>query len=137
MSKYKSSHFIKEINTLVLKKNARFKIALVYPNSYTIGMSNLGVHSVYDIFNQSLDAVCERVFFNHKKKQLFSIETGQALKSFDIIAFSISYELDYFNFFKILKSINLFGSPDQRPVRPLIITGGIVNSFNHLPLADL
>ena len=136
VSRYKSSHLIAEINTLVLKKNARFKIALVYPNTYSIGMSNLGVHSVYDIFNQSLDVVCERVFLDPKKKQLFSIETGQALKSFDIIAFSISYELDYLNLLKILKDIDLLGSQSIRPVRPLIIVGGIVNSFNYLPLAD-
>ncbi|MBU1044884.1 MAG: B12-binding domain-containing radical SAM protein [Candidatus Omnitrophica bacterium] len=136
MSRYHSDYLANEINTLVLKKNARFKIALIYPNSYAIGMSNLGVHSVYDLFNQSLDVVCERVFFDPKKKQLFSLETGQALKAFDILAFSISYELDYFNFIKILKQIDLLIDSTQRTVRPLIISGGIVHSFNHLPLAN-
>ncbi|MFH1061609.1 MAG: radical SAM protein [Candidatus Omnitrophota bacterium] len=136
MSRYNSDYLAGEINTLVLKKNARFKIALVYPNTYAIGMSNLGVHSVYDIFNQDIDVVCERVFFDPKKKQLFSIETGQALKSFDILAFSISYELDYFNFFKILKDMDLLVPANQRPVRPLIVIGGIVNAFNHRPLAN-
>ncbi|MBU1087786.1 MAG: B12-binding domain-containing radical SAM protein [Candidatus Omnitrophica bacterium] len=135
MSRYNSSYLANEINTLVLKRNARFKIALVYPNSYAIGMSNLGVHSVYDLFNQSLDVVCERVFFDLKKKQLFSLETGQALKAFDILAFSISYELDYFYVLKILKDLDLLAPAEQRPVRPLLISGGIVHSFNHRPLA--
>lgn len=136
MSRYNSDYLAGEINTIVLKKNARFKIALVYPNTYAIGMSNLGVHSVYDIFNNNIDVVCERVFFDFKKKQLFSIETGQALKSFDIIAFSISYELDYFNCIEILRDLDMFAPSDQRPVRPLIIMGGIVHSFNHRPLAN-
>jgi radical SAM superfamily enzyme YgiQ (UPF0313 family) len=136
VSRYNSDYLAQEINTLVLKKNARFKVALVYPNTYSIGMSNLGVHSVYDLFNQHIDVVCERVFFDPKQKQLFSIETGQALKSFDILAFSISYELDYFNFFQILKDIDLLGPAEQRPARPLIITGGIVNACNHLALAN-
>ena len=77
-----------EINTVALKKNARFKIALIYPNRYHLGMSNLGVHAVYGLLNKRDDTVCER-FFYEGQKQFLSLDSARPLKSFDILAFSI------------------------------------------------
>ncbi|MCP4649250.1 MAG: radical SAM protein [PVC group bacterium] len=135
MSNYSSFLISKEINTVPLKKNARFKIALIYPNTYRVGMSNLGFHSVYYQLNQHEDALCERFFYEPAKRQLLSLGNSTSLKSFDIIAFSISYELDYLSFFNILESIELLTPNGQRPVMPLIIVGGIVTSFNALALS--
>ena len=53
----------KEIRLITLKKNALINAALIYPNSYSVGMSNLGVHTVYNILNSRIDTLCERVFF--------------------------------------------------------------------------
>ncbi|MFH1460466.1 MAG: radical SAM protein [Candidatus Omnitrophota bacterium] len=98
-------------------------------------MSNLGVHTIYDCFNKRTDTLCERFFYESEKSPLLSIETKSPLKFFDILAFSISYELDYINFFKILKKIGLLNKANLRSAMPLILVGGVVTASNHLPLS--
>ena len=87
--------------TGVVRKDpgGRLNIALVYPNNYYVGMSNLGIHAMYSAFNRHQGIVCERFFFDHNR----SIESGRQLQDFHIIAFSVSYELDWINVVKILK----------------------------------
>jgi len=125
----------KETSLFILKKNARFKVALVYPNTYKTGMSNLGVHSVYESLNKKPDTLCQRFFYDPRKKALLGIESSAQLCSYDVIAFSVSYELDYVNFFRILKSSGLLALQTKRAPMPVIITGGIVNSYNFKPLS--
>lgn len=124
----------KEINTIPPKKNARIKVALVYPNSYYVGMSNLGLHTIYHLLNKREDALCER-FFYEQNKELLSVETRRSLKGFDVLAFSVSYELDYVNFFHILKQLEMVQARVSRPIMPLVIVGGIVNAYNFMPLS--
>ena len=135
MSSFNPSIINKEINLVTLKKNARINAALIYPNSYSVGMSNLGVHTVYNILNSREDTLCERVFFEKKRRQPQSIENKRNLRSFDLLAFSISYELDYLNFFKLMHQIFPEGDIRYRPLMPLVIVGGIVNSVNFRALS--
>ena len=135
MSSSGSALINKEINLVTLKKNASISAALIYPNSYSIGMSNLGIHTVYNILNSRADTLCERVFFEKKRRQPQSMESRRILRSFDLLAFSISYELDYLNFFKLMLQIFPQDDISKRPLMPLVIAGGIVNSVNFRSLS--
>src|SRR5437762_9123090 len=85
----------------------RIPVALVYPNTYYIGMSSLGFQTIYKLFNEAPDVVCERAFLpdsdgqfemprNRGPIQPVTLESGQPLRAYPVVAFSISYELDYF-----------------------------------------
>ncbi|MBU0634160.1 MAG: B12-binding domain-containing radical SAM protein [Candidatus Omnitrophica bacterium] len=124
-----------EINLVPLKKNAQFKTVLIYPNSYHIAMSNLGFQAIYYCLNQRLDTVCERYFYSPTDNTLQSLEYRHSLKSFDIIAFSLCYELDYYNAHRLLKRLGLNKNREDRPHMPLVIIGGMVNAINFMPLS--
>ncbi|MBM3240280.1 radical SAM protein [Candidatus Poribacteria bacterium] len=139
-------------------KKEDIKFALIYPNLYYLGMSNLGFQSIYYELNRRSDTYCDRLFLNdsaqlneksfianfahnssvtHHSSLLSSFETQRDLKEFDILGFSISFENDYFNIPKIL---NLAKIPPKASLRaenyPLVIAGGISISYNPEPLAD-
>jgi len=125
---------------------AKISIVLIYPNTYYIGMSNLGFQSIYYLFNRFPDVVCERGFlpseedlkeYERTNTPLFSLESQKPINEFDIIAFSISFESDYLNFLKILKlsKINL-KAKDRDLSEPLIIVGGIAPTSNPEPIAE-
>lgn len=118
-------------------KNKSIKIALVFPNTYYIGMSNLGFQYIYREINNRTDSCGERFFLPDKNNKLLSIETKKNLKSFDIIAFSLIYEIDYINILKILdlSEIPRF-SKDRLEKYPLIIAGGPAISANPEPVSD-
>ncbi|MDH4184787.1 MAG: B12-binding domain-containing radical SAM protein [Nitrospinota bacterium] len=115
----------------------RLKVALVYPNSYQIGMSNLGFAKVYHMLNAHEQVVCERAFMpDHEelermrqgKQKLCAMESGLPLSAFDVIAFSITFELDYAN---ALSMLGLGGvGPARAPGRPLLMAGGIAVTMN-------
>ncbi len=117
---------------------------LVYPDTYFTGMSNLGFHAVYRIFNEELGISCERAFYPDKKyvdffrneKNLRSFESQKILQEFDFIAFSISFEMNIPLVVDILKmtSIPLY-SVDRTDSDPLILLGGAVSYINPEPVA--
>jgi radical SAM superfamily enzyme YgiQ (UPF0313 family) len=115
----------------------RLPIALIYPNSYYLGMSNLGVHAVYKLLNSYLKVVCERVFYDPADKKPFkALESGRPLTDFAVLAFSISYELDYFNVVSILKASGIpLLAADRDESHPLIIAGGPCITSNPMPMA--
>lgn len=126
---------------------AAISVALAYPNTYHVGMSNLGVHQVYALLNNRNDTVCERVFlpdeddleeYARSGTKLFTLESGRPVRDFDILAFSVSFEQDYLN---VLELLRLAGIPAQKKERtgddPLVLLGGICSFFNPEPLADL
>lgn len=101
-----------EKGTIIKKQKNFIKVALVYPNTYEAGMSSLGFQKVYSLINDIDHVVCERVFLPVKKKKkeqdkIKSCETGIPLASFDIIAFSVSFENDYLNLISILKKAGI------------------------------
>ena len=121
------------------------RIALAFPDTYEIGMSNMALPILYQIFNDQPDILAERVFapwvdmetlLRNHDMPLFSLETGHALTDFDIIGFSLGYELTYTNMLNMLDlgRIPLF-SHQRNDSYPLIIAGGCC-VLNPEPVAD-
>jgi radical SAM superfamily enzyme YgiQ (UPF0313 family) len=125
----------------------QFRIALVYPNTYHVGMSNLGFQTVYGLLNGIEGVGCERAFLPDSPDLLIknggsirTIETGSLLSEFDIIAFSISYENDYSNLLTIFEKSNLPPLACERNILsdrgcPLVIAGGVACFLNPEPIA--
>ncbi|GAI04711.1 unnamed protein product, partial [marine sediment metagenome] len=119
----------REQGTIIKDWGGRIPIALVYPNSYYVGMSNLGLHALYSLLNSYSQVVGERAFWEvenraHRSPAL-CLESQRPLSDFAVVAFSISYELDYFNVVHILKAsgIPLYAA-DRDERHPLVIAGG-------------
>ncbi len=132
--------FSREIGTVIKDWGGRLPVALVYPNTYYIGMSNLGIHTIYKLLNDYDNVVCERIFLEQPSKADFtsplSLESERPLTDFSVIAFSITYELDYFNVIKILKSCGLpLYAKDRDERHPLVVAGGPCIMANPMPLA--
>ncbi|UCC16801.1 MAG: radical SAM protein, partial [Dehalococcoidales bacterium] len=130
----------RETGTVIKDWGGRLPIALVYPNSYYIGMSNLGIHTIYELLNDYDNVVCERVFLEQLDKGNpiipLSLESERPLPDFSVIAFSVTYELDYVNIVKILKSSSIpLYAADRDESHPLIIAGGTCITANPMPLA--
>lgn len=131
-------------------KHTRFRkpnrFALVYPSTYQLGMSSLGVQVIHATLNSRKDTACERVFIPEpqyvrelikKKIPLFSLETQTALNAFDIVGFSVSFESDYVNIPRALELGNIPPLAEERSEwDPLVVAGGINISYNPEPLAD-
>ena len=89
-------------------------VSLVYPNTYSIGMSNLGFHSIYSQINSRDDALCHRAFLPSENSNISNInintvEADKPINEYDIAGFSISFEMDYINIIKILESARIQG----------------------------
>lgn len=121
-------------------------IALAYPNRYYTGMSNLGFQTVYRLFNDQPGTECQRVFlpaaedideYYRTNTPLFSLEAQKAVRDFDVLAFSISYENDYLH---LLEMMELARIPvlrrDRKETDPLVMAGGATVLLNPEPLTD-
>jgi len=127
----------REQGTIIKDWGGRLPIALIYPNSYYVGMSNLGVHTIYSLLNSYDDVVCERAFWDKEQRlPALAIESQRPLSDFAVLAFSVTYELDYFNVVQILKDsgIPLYAA-DRDERHPLIIAGGPCITANPMPLS--
>jgi len=129
-----------EIGTIRKSHTARIRIALVYPNEYHIGMSNLGFQATYRLLNQIDGLACERAFLphdiKHKRGTLQTVESGKSIRDFDIIAFSVSFENDYPNILTALHSSGLpLRTSDRKAPLPLVIAGGVTCFLNPEPIA--
>jgi radical SAM superfamily enzyme YgiQ (UPF0313 family) len=123
----------------------RLRVALAFPNTYFVGMSNLGLQTVYRLFNADERVVCERVFLPPRqdvaamlarRTPLTTIESGTAVRDFDVFAFSVSFEWDYTNVVTMLRLAGLEPRANRRHARdPLIVIGGAVTFVNPEPLA--
>jgi len=131
-----------ELNSV--RKDAEVKVALCFPDTYEIGMSHIGLKILYAIINNIPYASAERVYapwidlesyLRVHSIPLFSLETSRPLKDFDIVGFTLQYELSYTN---ILNMLDLGGIPvrseNRRDDHPLVIAGGPC-AVNPLPLA--
>ncbi len=125
-----------EVGTVFKDWGGRLPIALIYPNSYHVGMSNLGVHVIYRCLNDYPDVVCERVFYQRSDRVPASLESQRPLGDFAVLAFSLSFELDYLNLVEILRRSGIPLSSTQRDnTHPLLIAGGACVMANPEPLA--
>jgi len=135
----------KEVGYVRKPHGGRMRVALAFPNTYFVGMSNLGFQTVYTLFNAQDDIVCERVFLPPKTElaaqlasgaPLVTIESQTPVRDFDMFAFSVSFEWDYTN---VLTLLRLAGIPRRAADRthhdPLVMIGGAVTFVNPEPLA--
>ena len=120
----------------------RIPVAFVYPNSYYIGMSNLALQSVYSLLNAYPDIVCERAFYDPPAPDrshpapVVSMESQRPLGNFAVLAFTLSYEFDYFHMVQALKGAGIPLWAEQRDEHhPLVIAGGACMLTNPAPVA--
>jgi radical SAM superfamily enzyme YgiQ (UPF0313 family) len=120
-------------------------VALAYPNTYYIGMSNLGFQSVYQLFNGYSGICCERVFvpdpdiekeLERTGGPLLTLESETAVSEFDLLAISVSFETDYLNIPKLLRLSKLPVLAQERTEwHPLVVMGGAAAFLNPEPVA--
>ncbi|MBV9328693.1 MAG: radical SAM protein [Chloroflexi bacterium] len=154
----------RELGTIRKDWGGRLPIALCYPNSYAVGMCNLGFQSVYGLFNSARSFVCERVFAEpvlvgsrsagrgdwtgDDRYQLesrsqaigepLSVESQRPLTDFAVVAFSLSFELDYFNVGDVLRRAGIPPmAADRTETDPIVIAGGPAASGNPEPVAPM
>ena len=112
-----------------------FRLALGFPNSYEVGMSNLGFQWVYRLFNRIPDLSCER-FFSEDSEPAVTFETSTPLADFGLLAWSLSWEMDIVN---ILRTLAAAGIPTRRQSRderhPLLLVGGDIARMNPAALS--
>ena len=130
----------------VVSRGSALRIALCYPNSHAIGMANLGLHTMYELFNSIPDVTCERVFlpdadelkeYERSGTTLLSLETQSPVSKFDVVAFTISFETDYLNMARMLQLSGIpVWSSERNHFHPLIVMGGAASFLNPEPIAD-
>jgi len=136
----------KEKGTVRKPWGGKYSICLIYPNSYHVGMSNLGFQTLYHHLNNEEDIVCERAFlpdpedlpeYYQTQTPLFSLESQKPLSDFDILAFSISFENDFINVLSIFDLAHLPAESRHRENGyPLVIAGGVSVFLNPEPLSE-
>ena len=142
-----SRRVAREVGVVHKDHGGRLRICLVYPNTYRVGMSSLGLQTVYHLLNADPRAVCERAFVPDEpdladlartRAPLVSYESQTPLRQFDVIAFTVSYELDYLNIARVLRLSGVPAASADRTSRdPLVLAGGAAVSINSEPVADL
>ena len=135
----------REVGFVRKPHGGRLRVALAFPNTYFVGMSSLGFQTVYRLFNDLDEVVCERVFLPPKQElqaqlaagaPLLTLESQTPVRDFDVVAFSVSFEWDYTN---VVTMLRLAGLPpraaDRDASHPLVVIGGAVTFVNPEPLA--
>ena len=135
-----------EYNEIIKDKSKiNIRFAFCFPDTYEIGMSNLGLHILYGVLNGEPDVWCERVFapwgdmeeeMRRCNVPLYALESGDPISSFDIIGFSLGYEMSYTN---VLNMLDLAGIPikasDRKELFPIVFAGG-TSCVNPEPMSD-
>src|SRR5437763_8819774 len=129
-----------------LKRGARLRVGLCYPNVYGVGMANLGFQAVYELFTRAPEVSCERVFlpddaevreYERTGTPLLSLESQLPVRDFDILAFSISFETDFLNMARMLKLARVpVWAVERTHHDPLVLMGGAASFLNPEPIAE-
>jgi radical SAM superfamily enzyme YgiQ (UPF0313 family) len=135
----------REVGFVRKPHGGRLRVALAFPNTYFVAMSSLGFQTVYRLFNDVEDVVCERVCLPPKQElqaqlasgaPLLTLESQTPVRDFDVLAFSVSFEWDYTNIVTMLRLAGLAPRTTERDPRdPLVVIGGAVTFVNPEPLA--
>jgi radical SAM superfamily enzyme YgiQ (UPF0313 family) len=148
MSLKRKAHALLDTEEGAARKDwgGRLPIALIYPNTYAVGMSNLGFQTIYAHLNALPDVVCERVFFPDPEDvdeyartgtAPFSLESQRPLTDFHIVGFSVTYEGDYINLLRMLRMAGIpLRAADRGPEHPVVMMGGVCAFSNPEPLAS-
>ena len=134
-----------EIRLVEPNQGGRLRVVLAYPNTYAVGMSNLGMHTIYRLLNADPEVCCERAFlpdddeieaYQSRGTPLMTVESQRPVSNADVIAFSASFENDYVN---LVRMLTLAGLPPRAAQRnethPIILMGGATVSINPEPVA--
>ncbi len=136
-----------EKGSIKKKWKNRLPIALVYPNTYKVGMSNLGFQLVYQLLNRNDSIVAERIFLPQSNDKPLSIESGRPLADFPLLFFSVSFEQDFQNIIMLLEMSGIRSPASERTGKsrditpraaggqPLVVAGGVATFMNPEPLA--
>ena len=125
-------------------KDVRVRVAFCFPDTYEIGMSNLGMRILYGVMNQMNGVWCERVFapwgdmeevMRSQNLPLWALESQDAVKDFDMIAFTVGYEMAYSNILNMLRLAGIPVRAEERTGLKNIVFAGGVCTFNPEPLA--
>ncbi len=113
-------------------RKVQLRIALCYPNAYRVGMTSLAIHLLYALFNSRPEVTCERVFYVPGEVPQ-SLESGQPLSKFDVVAFSLQFETDYVHVIEMLIQSGIPPLAANRQ-KPWVIAGGPCATSNPFPL---
>jgi radical SAM superfamily enzyme YgiQ (UPF0313 family) len=145
----------REQGAIVKDWGGRLPVVLVYPNTYQVGMSSLGLHTVYRLFNAYPDVVCERAFWHPANaagsagvagsagakggtRTATTVESQRPLADAAVLAFSISFEMDYAHLVQVLRQAGIpLWARERDEGWPLVIAGGPAVSANPLPIAGM
>ena len=127
------------------KNNVDVRFAFCFPDTYEIGMSNLGMRILYGVMNNMDGVWCQRVFapwgdmeeeMRRAHMPLFALESGEPITDFDIVAFSVGYEMAFTSILNMLDLADIpLHSADRTGLTPLVIAGGTA-MYNPEPIAD-
>ncbi len=135
----------RETGNVIKDPGGRLKVAIIYPNTYQVGMANLGLAVIYGLINRRPDALCERVFMPGREEQAIYAKTGDALSSlessrplgeFDLVLATLSFENDAPNLAAMLRHAGLGYYAESRR-GPLVVAGGMAIMLNPEPYAPL
>lgn len=129
--KHRENYLLSEKGYVRKRWRGRIPIALVFPNAYALGMSNLGFLYLYERLNSYEEIVCERFFW--EEGPLRSLENNRPLKDFSIILFTLPFEGDFVNVLKILKACEIPLEPEKRD--KVVLAGGVALWANPMPLS--
>ena len=145
LKKKSQARLAEEHGTVIKDWGGKISVALVYPNTYAVGMSNLGFQTIYRHLNAMPDVVCERVFMpepaeldemRRARMPPFSLESLRPLTDFHLVGFSVTYEGDYVNVLRLLAMAGIpLRAAARRPHDPLILMGGVCAFSNPEPIA--
>ncbi len=135
----------RETGTVVKDPGGRLKVVILYPNTYQVGMANLGLSVIYGLINSRPDALCERAFLPGRQEQaiyaktgdqLSSLESSRPVEEFDLVLATLSFENDAPNLTSMLLHAGLgFYAESRRG--PLVVAGGVAVMLNPEPYAPL
>lgn len=119
--------------------SAKVRVALAFPDKYEIGISNLGLRVLYGQINKCPNYMADRVYApqpDFEPKELYALESKRPIKDFDVVGFSLQYEMAYPTVLKMLEMSGIhYRNEDRREDEPIIIAGGPC-TFNPLPMSD-
>lgn len=132
----------REIGAVVKDWGGKLPVALVYANTYAVGMASLGFQTIYHLLNQRDDVVCERVFDDEQwddSPPPLSVESQRRLDEFAVLAFSLSFELDYLHAVNLLRRCQMTSiwAQERGDADPILLAGGPAVSANPMPLAPI
>ncbi|MBR6530317.1 MAG: TIGR03960 family B12-binding radical SAM protein [Clostridia bacterium] len=134
-----------EVNEVKKDKEGKTRICFCFPDTYEIGMSNLGMRILYGVLNEEKDVYCERCFapwpdmadvMRRENVPLWALESGDALSEFDMVAFTLQYELCYTNVLYMLDLAKIARFAADRGEDDPILLGGGPCAYNPEPMAD-